>query len=130
MTEVFKTSFPGIQPSGDPLLHMRSKLQGMDTVSVSMPIFNKEKRVLFLLYDISARIPDSLDLHITRLIIDQDSVKFTGSTVSYNNVNTIAGILEKSPLYSEVKIEKSSTVKDGIRFEIKLLLAGAEGESS
>ncbi|MCI5140870.1 MAG: hypothetical protein D3909_03900, partial [Candidatus Electrothrix sp. ATG1] len=85
MVQVFKTSFPGINPSGDPLLHMRSKLQGMDTVSVSMPIFSEKQRVLFILYDISTRIPHTLDLHTTRLIIDQDSVKVTGTTDAFKH---------------------------------------------
>lgn len=130
MVEVFRASFPGVNPGGDPLLHMRSKLQGMDTVSVSMPIFSEEQRVLFILYDISARLPASLDLHVTQLIIDQNSATLKGTTSSYNNVNTIENILKKSQLYSEVKIEESSTGKDGIRFKINLQLVGTEGESS
>jgi hypothetical protein len=130
MEEVFKESFPGVNPGGDPLLHMRSKLRGMDTVSVSMPIFSEEKRVLFILYDISSRLPASLDLHVTQLIIDQNSATLKGTTSSYNNVNTIEKILEKSQLYSGVKIEESSTGKDGIRFKINLQLVGTEGESS
>ncbi|MGB5685273.1 MAG: type II secretion system protein GspL [Candidatus Electrothrix sp.] len=130
MVEVFKASFPGINPSGDPLLHMRSKLQGMDTVSVSMPIFSEEQRVLFILYDISARIPASLDLHVTRLVVDQNAVTLRGTTFSYSNVNTIETLLKESQRYSEVKIEESSTGKDGIRFKIKLQLTGVEGENS
>ena len=129
MVEVFKASFPGINPSGDPLLHMRSKLQGMDTVSVSMPIFSEEQRVLFILYDISARIPASLNLHVTRLVVDQNAVTLRGTTFSYSNVNKIETLLEESQRYSEVKIEESSTGKDGIRFKIKLQLTGVEGEN-
>lgn len=132
MVEVFKVSFPGINPSGDPLLHMRSKLQGMDTVSVSMPIFSENKRILFILYDISNRIPTSLDLHVTRLIIDQDSVKITGTTDAFNNVNTIKSLLAESGRYSEVNIVSATkgNENEGIRFEIKLQLAGVEGENS
>ncbi|MDU9048336.1 MAG: type II secretion system protein GspL [Candidatus Electrothrix sp. Rat3] len=132
MVEVFKASFPRINPSGDPLLHMRSKLQGMDTVSVSMPIFSQKKRVLFVLYDISARLPTSLDLHVTRLIVDQDSVKLTGTTDAFNNVNTIKNLLAESDRYSEVNIVSATkgNADEGIRFEIKLQLAGAEGENS
>jgi len=132
MVEVFKTSFPGIKPSGDPLLHMRSKLQGMDTVSVSMPIFREEKRVLFILYDISDRIPTSLDLHVTRLIVNQDSVELTGTTDAFKNVNTIKSLLAESDRYSDVNIVSATNGKEGegIRFEIKLQLIGVEGENS
>jgi general secretion pathway protein L len=132
MVKVFKASFPGVNPSGDPLLHMRSKLQGMDTVSVSMPIFSEEKRVLFILYDISARLPTSLDLHVTRLIVDQDSVKLSGTTDAFNNVNTIKSLLTESDRYSEVNIVSATkgNEDEGIRFEIKLQLVGVEGEDS
>ena len=132
MVEVFRTSFPGITPAGDPLLHMRSKLQGMDTVSVSMPIFHEKQRVLFILYDISARIPDTLDLHVTQLIIDQDSVKLSGTTDAYNNVDVIKRLLTESERYTEVNIVSAAKGKEdeGIRFEMKLQLAGAEGANS
>jgi type II secretion system protein L len=132
MTQVFQKTFPGIQPSGDPLLHMRSKLQGMDTVSVSMPVFSEEKRILLILHDISSRIPDNLDLHITRLIIDQDSVKMTGTTDAFKNVNNIKGLIAKSGRYTEVNIVSATNGKEGegIRFEIKLQLTNAEGERS
>ncbi|WP_339138525.1 MAG: type II secretion system protein GspL [Candidatus Electrothrix sp. GW3-4] len=130
MVKVFKASFPGINPSGDALLHMRSKLQGMGTVSVSMPIFSEDKRVLGILYDISARIPTSLDLHVSLLVIDKTSVNLKGTTASYNDVNTIVSILNESEMYTKVKLEQSSTVKDGIRFDIKLQLSSAEGEGS
>lgn len=132
MIQVFQKTFPGVQPSGDPLLHMRSKLQGMDTVSVSMPIFNEEKRVLLILHDISFRIPDEIDLHITRLIIDQDSVKMTGTTDAFKNVNTIKSLLTESTRYTEVNIVSATNGNqdEGIRFEIKLQLTNTEEERS
>lgn len=132
MNQLFRTSFPGIRPSGDPLLHMRSKLQGMDTVSVSMPIFSEEKRVLSILYDVSSRIPDTLDLHITRLLIEQDSAKLNGTTDAFKNVNTIKGLLSDSDRYSDVNIISATNGKKGkgIRFEIKLQLTKIEGENS
>jgi Tfp pilus assembly protein PilN len=111
---------------------MRSKLQGMDTVSVSMPIFNEKQRVLLVLFDISARIPSTLDIHVTRLIIDQDSVKLSGTTDAFNNVNRIKDLLAQSERYSEVNIVSATkgNENEGIRFEIKLQLISAEGENS
>lgn len=132
MNQVFQTSFPGIRPSGDPLLHMRSKLQGMGTVSVSMPIFSEEKRVLFVLYDISSRIPDTLDLHITRLLIEQDAVRLTGTTDAFKNVDTIKGMLAQSDRYSDVNILSAANSKEGkgVRFEMRLQLTKIERENS
>ncbi|MCI5223272.1 MAG: hypothetical protein D3924_11505 [Candidatus Electrothrix sp. AR4] len=128
MEQIFKKSFPGIDPGRDPLMHMRSKLNEMDTVRVSMPIFSQEKRILVLLADISARIPTAIDLHVTQLIIDRDSVKIKGSTNAFNNVNTIKDVLNKSDQYADVNIVSATKGKEkvGIRFEIKLQLAAGE----
>ena len=132
MTSIFRTTFPGVEPGGDPLLHMRSKLQSMDAVSVSMPIFSEEKRVLLILHDISSRIPASLDLHITQLIIDQNSARIIGITGTYRYVNTIEKLLNESERYTDVNIVYATNGKkgEGIRFEIKLQLTSTEGENS
>ncbi|XOF32913.1 MAG: type II secretion system protein GspL [Candidatus Electrothrix sp. YB6] len=124
--QVFRKTFSGIEPGRDPLMHMRSKLKEMDTGSVSMPVFSQEKRILVVLADISSRIPSSLDLHVIRLIIDQESVKLNGTTDAFNNVNTIKSLLTESDRYSEVNIVSATKgkEKEGIRFEIRLQLAG------
>jgi general secretion pathway protein L len=128
MERVFRKSFPGTDPGRDPLMHMRSKLKEMDTVTVSMPVFSQEKRILVILADISARIPGSIDLHVTRLIIDRDSVKIKGTTDAFNNVNTIKDMLIRSDKYAEVNIVSAAKgkKKEGIRFEIRLRLAPGE----
>ncbi|MCI5165128.1 MAG: hypothetical protein D3903_03295 [Candidatus Electrothrix sp. GM3_4] len=65
-------------------------------------------------------------------MIDQDSVKITGTTDAFNNVNTIKNLLTESDRYSEVTIVSATkgNENEGIRFEIKLQLAGVEGENS
>ncbi len=128
MEQVFRKNFPGINPGRDPLMHMRSKLKEIDTVTVSMPIFTQEKRILVILSDISTRVPASIDLHTAQLIIDQNSVKIKGTTDAFNNVNTIKSLLSKSDRYSEVNIVSAtkSKEKNTIRFEIRLQLATGE----
>ncbi len=128
MEKVFVTSFPKVTRIVDPLMQMRAKLQEMQTPTVSMPLFTEEKRILVLLADISARIPAAVTLHVSRLVIDQDSVKLKGTTDAFNNVDTIKKALATSTRYTEVSIVSAAKAKDKdvIRFEIKLEL----GESS
>jgi Tfp pilus assembly protein PilN len=66
------------------------------------------------------------------LIVDQDSVKLTGTTDAFNNVNTIKSLLTQSDRYSEVNIVSATkgNEDEGVRFEIKMQLAGVEGENS
>jgi len=121
---VFKTSFPGVTRIVDPLAQMRSKLQEVQAPTVSMPLFTQEKRILAILADISTRIPATISMHVSRLVIDQDSVRVKGTTDAFNNVNTIKTLLAKSARFFEVNIVSATKTKDKdvIRFEIRLLL--------
>ena len=124
MEQVFKKSFPGVTRLVDPVAQLQARLAEVETSKVSMPLFTEEKRVLEILADISARIPADISLHVSRLVIDQDSVKIKGTTDAFNNVNRIKKLLVASPRYAAVNIVSATKAKDrdGIRFEIKLQL--------
>ncbi len=124
MEQVFKTSFPEVTRIVDPLVQMRSKLQEAQAPTVSMPLFTQEKRVLAILADISSRIPATISMHVSRLVIDQDSVRIKGTTDAFNNVNTIKKLLARSARFAEVNIVSATKTKEKnvIRFEIRLLL--------
>jgi general secretion pathway protein L len=124
MEQVFKTSFPGVTRIVDPLVQMQSKLREVEAPTVSMPLFTQEKRVLAILADISTRIPATISMHVSRLVIDQESARIKGTTDAFNNVDTIKKLLAKSARFSEVNIVSATKDKDKdvIRFEIKLLL--------
>jgi general secretion pathway protein L len=94
---------------------------------VSLPLFSGEKRVLEILSDISARIPQEISLHVSRLVIDKESVQIKGTTDAYNNVDVIKNKLAASSRYVLVKIVSATAdkKKKKIRFEIRLQLAEA-----
>jgi len=124
MEYVFKKSFPEVTRIADPVAQMQARLREVETSKVSMPLFTSGKRVLSILADISARIPADVSLHVSRLLIDQHSVKIKGTTNAFNNVDTIKGLLARSPRFSEVNIVSATKAKDKdvIRFEINLQL--------
>ena len=127
MNDVFKTTFPEVTRIVDPLVQMQSKLREVQTSEVSLPLFSGEKRVLEILADISARIPKQLSLHVSRLVIDKESVQIKGTTDAYNNVDVIKNKLAASSRYAAVKIVSATAdkKKGKIRFEIRLQLAEA-----
>ena len=124
MHQLFQTSFPETTKIVDPLLQMRSRLLEIQAPTVSMPLFTQEQRILAILSDISARVPDSISMHVTRMVIDEESVKMKGTTDAFNNVNTIKKLLAESPRYQDVSIVSAtkSKEKNTIRFEIRLEL--------
>ncbi|MCW5198193.1 PilN domain-containing protein [Desulfobulbus sp. F4] len=124
MEKVFQESFPGVKAGPDPLSHMRSRRKSMAASPAALPVFSDEKRVLAILADISAKIPDSMQVQVERLVIDQNSVSIRGTTDAFNNVNSMQSLLNKSGRYAEVKIVSAAKGKqdEGILFEIRLQL--------
>ncbi|HFQ89714.1 MAG TPA: hypothetical protein ENK27_06515 [Desulfobulbus sp.] len=127
MRSLYRQSFPGATRIIDPLAQMKANLRQMQAPRVSLPLFTGRKRILDILADISARVPKSVTIHVSRLVIDDASVQIKGTTDTFNNVDTIKNRLVASPLYREVKIVSATAgkKKGEIRFEIRLQLGGA-----
>ena len=127
MIAIYKQTFPGATRVNRPFLQMQSKLREVQGAEVSLPLFSGEKRALTILADISSRIPKDLSLHVSRLVIDQESVQIKGVTDAFNNVDVIKNRLAGSSRYVEVKIVSAAAdkKKGKIRFEIRMLLGEA-----
>ncbi len=127
MHRIFRETFPKATRVVDPLAQMQARLKALQAPQ-ALPVYAGEKRVLGILADISRRIPASVSLHVTRLVIDPESVQIKGTTNAFNNVEIIKSRLAASDRYEEVKILSASADKDKgmIRFEIKLQLGGAQ----
>lgn len=127
MNSLFKETFPDATKIVDPLVQMKTRLRDVQAPSIATPIFSGDKRSLNILADVSGRVPESIEIHVSRLVIDKDSVMVKGTTDTFNNVNLIKGVLQKSPMYDDVTIVSASAEKDSglIRFELKLRTVGA-----
>lgn len=123
---LYRQTFPDATRIIDPLAQMKANLRQLQAPEVSLPLFNGRKRVLDILADISERIPSSVTIHVSRLVIDATSVLIKGTTDTYNNVDTIRNSLLASPLYQAVKIGSATAGKEEgqVRFEIRLQLRG------
>lgn len=124
METLFGETFPNVTRVVDPYAQMQAALKEVESSEVVVPLYTQEKRVLHLLADISARIPPSLTIHVSRLVIDQKGVHIKGTTDAYNNVDTIKNVLSGSPSYSDVQIVSATADKGKglIRFEIQMEL--------
>lgn len=126
MNGLYRETFPESTRIVDPLAQMQANIRGVQAPSIATPVFSGEKRVLNILADISGRIPETIEIRVSRLVIDQDSVQIKGTTDTFNNVNLIEGSLRKSPLFQEVRIVSAAADKESgkIRFELRLQTGG------
>jgi len=127
MQALFKETFPDRTKIRDPLVEMQASIRNIQAPSVAIPVFTGDKRTLNILADISGRIPSSIEIQVSRLVIDQESVQVKGTTNTFNNVNIIQNNMRKSPLYKEVSIISAAADKDSkmIRFELRMETGGA-----
>jgi len=122
VTEVFSRTFPDVKRIVDPLQQMRVKVNEVKTSAISIPGTNSGNKVLDLLKDISDRIPKSLDVRVSRMVIDQETVRMSGKTDTFNTVDSIKSGLEPSKYFSGVTISSANLDRTGkrVQFEIKL----------
>ena len=122
VTEVFSRTFPDVKRIVDPLQQMKVKVNEVKTSAISIPGTNSSNKVLDLLKDISDRIPKSLDVRVSRMVIDQETVRVSGKTDTFNTVDSIKGGLEPSKYFSGVTISSANLDRTGkwVQFEIKL----------
>ena len=128
MVTLYKQTFPGVAKVHDPLVEMQARMKAAQGPASPTLFAHGEKRVLELLTDISARIPEAISLRVNRLNIDRESVTLKGTTDTFNAVQAIKSALAASPKFKSVQIVSATADKDrkkgAVRFDIQLQLEG------
>ncbi len=124
ITEVFKQTFPDVKriPPGQEVNMMKGKINVIKESAISHPAIGGNDTVLELLKDISKRIPESLDIRVTRMVVDLKAVRISGNTDTFNTVDKIKNDLESSDCFSAATISSAKLDRTGnrVEFEIKL----------
>jgi Tfp pilus assembly protein PilN len=120
--KVFIQTFPDVKRIVDPLAQMKIQASKVKGSAARYPGIDGRRNVLALLKDIAGRIPKSLDVRITRMIIDPGMVRMSGRTNTFNAVENIKNSLEASPSLDQVTISSANLDRKGkkVQFEIKI----------
>ena len=128
MVTLYKQTFPRVSKVHDPLAEMQARIKAAQGPASPALFTHGEKRVLDLLTDISARIPETISLRVNRLNIDRESVTLRGTTDTFNAVQAIKSALAASPKFKSVQIVSATADKDrkkgAVRFEVQLQIEG------
>ncbi|HDR15569.1 MAG TPA: hypothetical protein ENN79_08860 [Desulfobacteraceae bacterium] len=121
MEEVFKETFPDVSRIVDPLQQMKVRAME-DAGSVVMPGIGADSQVLDLIRELSDRIPEDMNVRITVMTIDQDTVRINGRTSDFNLVDGIKNSLDPSRFFSGVTITSANMDRSGnqVQFELRL----------
>ncbi|MCF8127275.1 MAG: hypothetical protein K9N10_02070 [Deltaproteobacteria bacterium] len=117
---LFKKTFPQINRIVDPV--KQAQIEVNELKRVSTPVVGINGRALDLLLEISERLPESMDLEVSRLVIDPSSVRIRGDTDTYNTVDRVKQGLQKSSLFRTTTITSANLDrgKNRVLFEVKL----------
>lgn len=120
--EVFRETFPEVKRIVEPVQQMQVKINEITASSISIPGMGSDQRVLDLLKDISERVPSALDVHVTSMVVDPETVRISGETDTFNTVDSLKNGLEPSTYFSEVTITAANLNRSGkkVQFELKL----------
>ncbi len=123
IVRVFKETFPRISRIVDPVQQMKVEIQGLKQKAVNELRMESNKGVLDLLNEISAGIPKNLDLTVTRMVIDPETVSIKGQTDTFNSVDRLKNGLSPSNLFRSVNISSANLDRTGkmVTFEMKLV---------
>ncbi len=124
ITGIFKTTFPDVKNIVDPIQQMRVKLKEVQKASMFSGETGKHTRAIDILKDISEFTPKDIDVNLTNLVMDMESVLITGDTNRFNSVDDIKRGLEHSHLFKKVTISSANMNKSDnrVRFKIKVQL--------
>jgi len=128
---MYQDTFPDAQvPAGlSPLMLMQARVkQALETRGGNAGDLEMENEfglpAADVLLALSSQIPETMDARLTRLMLGNGQVTIAGTTDSFNTVDRLKGVLEKSALFKTVVINSAETAKSGNRilFQFRVIL--------
>ena len=123
LVSLFRQTLPEVTRVVDPVQQLQVKIKELGKTAVAAPDSLAAYPVVEVMAEISARIPKSAEVRVTRFSMDRDGVRVTGETDNFNTVDTIKKELDASPLFKEVSISSANLDRSGqmVRFELRIL---------
>jgi general secretion pathway protein L len=123
---IFSETLPGVAKSRTPVAVLQGRVNEEKQRTASDKTGSGADKMLDVLAEISGRIPDHLQVKVTRLVVEKTDLRIKGNTDNFNTVDNIKKVLEQSPLFNSVTISSATLAPKGgeIRFEFKLQLSG------
>lgn len=119
---VFRQTLPQVTRIVDPVQQLRVAVEEMKRASLSRPAGRPETGVLDLLREISARIPPAVHARMERLVVDPETVRLSGRTDAFNDVDRIKNELAEGKMFGSVAITSANLDRNGkqVQFEIAI----------
>lgn len=118
--KVFTQTLPDVKKIVDPVQQMRVQIGKMRETAGIFAAGGKGRSVLDLLADISSRVPYSLDVNVSRIVIDPEEIVIRGTTDTFNTVDSIKQGLDGSPFFRDATITSANLERSGNRVQFEM----------
>jgi Tfp pilus assembly protein PilN len=126
--EIYRQTFPRdtISPGHSPLLRMQAQVkQALSRNSGTRPhdmTVTPARPAIDVLYELSSRIPDGMNLQLSRLLLNEGQVTISGTTDSFNTVDRLKNTLEQSDIFKSVTIHTADAgrVENQVFFQFRI----------
>ncbi len=124
ITAVYKATFPEVKRIVDAHREMQVKVQEAKKSAINQSTAGPHIRSIDILNSISKRIPDSIKVDVTRMVISPETVLISGSTDDFPTVDEIKSKLEQVEFFKKVTISSTNLDRSGneVRFVLKVEL--------
>ncbi|MCF8143768.1 MAG: pilus assembly protein PilM [Deltaproteobacteria bacterium] len=122
ITTIFRQTLPQVTRIVDPVQQLRVSVEQMKRSSASGPAAGPVDTVLELLREISNRIPPSISVEVHRMVVDPETIRISGRTDAFNEVDRIKNDLATAKRFGPVNITSANLDHSGnkIQFEITI----------
>ncbi|CAB1068126.1 hypothetical protein JY97_08900 [Alkalispirochaeta odontotermitis] len=120
--DVYKATFPQVKRVVYPHREMQAKVEQVKKSAATQTTSGPHIRSIDILNSISQRIPESIKVDVTRMVISPENVLISGTTDDFNSVDEIKGNLEQVEIFEKVTISSSNLDRSGnaVRFVLKV----------
>jgi general secretion pathway protein L len=125
MAQIFKTTFPEVKTVRYPYQEMQARMRETNKNAVLQAETGPHIRSIDILNSISEKIPETIAVDFSRMVIQPENVLISGTTDTFNSVDDLKSRLEQIPFFQKVTISSANIDRSGneVQFMLKAELS-------
>jgi Tfp pilus assembly protein PilN len=128
VAEIWNGAFPGRPVPSDPVAALRAAVRDAHDRAEFLGVYRGNLSALDLLTEISARVPEGLEVVFEELNIDRQVIRIRGHSRSFQDVDRLRGELEAFAPFSQIQVSEITTGREGAKsFSVTISLAPPGG---
>jgi general secretion pathway protein L len=128
IAEIWNGAFPGSPVPSNPVAALRAAVRDAHDRAEFLGVYRGNLSALDLLTEISARVPEGLEVIFEELNIDRQVIRIRGHSRSFQDVDRLRGELEAFEPFSQIQVSEITTSREGAKsFSVTISLAPPGG---